>query len=126
VFLLGYAVLAARRALRPQVLAPAEGTAAGPAAAVATALALTWLNPHVYLDTVVLLGGFSGTWGEQRWWFAAGAVAGSTLWFLALGYGAALLRPVFARPGAWRVLDGAIAAVMTALAVSLLAGAVPG
>ncbi len=126
VFLLGYAVLAARRALRPQVLAPAEGTAAGPAAAVATTLALTWLNPHVYLDTVVLLGGFSGTWGEQRWWFAAGAVAGSTLWFLALGYGAALLRPVFARPGAWRVLDGAIAAVMTALAVSLLAGAVPG
>jgi L-lysine exporter family protein LysE/ArgO len=70
----------------------------------------------------VLLGGFSGTWGDQRWWFAAGAMTGSTLWFLALGYGAALLRPVFARPAAWRVLDGAIAVVMTMLAVWLVVG----
>ena len=121
VFLLGYAVLAARRALRPGVLVP--GTAAvGPAAAVTTALALTWLNPHVYLDTVVLLGGLSGTWGGARWWFAAGAVLASLLWFVALGRGAALLRPVFARPAAWRVLDGGIAVVMAALAVGLVVG----
>lgn len=120
-FLLVYAVLAARRALRPGVLVPGSA-AAGPAAAVATALALTWLNPHVYLDTVVLLGGLSGTWGGARWWFAAGAVVASTVWFLVLGYGAGLLRPVFARPGAWRVLDGSIALVMGALAVGLVAG----
>ena len=121
-FLLVYAVLAARRALRPGVLVPGSA-AAGPAAAVATALALTWLNPHVYLDTVVLLGGLSGTWGGARWWFAAGAAAASTVWFLVLGYGAGLLRPVFARPVAWRVLDGSIALVMGALAVGLATGA---
>ncbi len=123
VFLLGYAVLAARRALRPAALSAGGPPAAGPMAAVATALALTWLNPHVYLDTVVLLGGLSGTWGDARWWFAAGAAVASTLWFLALGYGAALLRPVFARPAAWRVLDGGIALVMAGLAASLVLGA---
>jgi L-lysine exporter family protein LysE/ArgO len=121
VFLLGYAVLAARRALRPGVLTPGAA-AAGPAAAVTTALALTWLNPHVYLDTVVLLGGLSGAWGGARWWFATGAAVASLLWFVALGYGAGLLRPVFARPGAWRVLDALIALVMTALAVGLVLG----
>ena len=121
VFLLGYAVLAARRALRPGVLVPGTA-AAGPLAAVTTALALTWLNPHVYLDTVVLLGGLSGTWGGARWWFAAGAVGASLLWFVALGWGAGLLRPVFARPAAWRVLDGGIAVVMAALAVGLVVG----
>jgi L-lysine exporter family protein LysE/ArgO len=119
-FLLGYGVLAARRALRPGALLPdAAGTGAGLAATVATCLALTWLNPHVYLDTVVLLGSMASTFGEHRWQFAAGAGLGSVLWFTALGFGARLLRPVFARPAAWRVLDGGIAVVMTALAVSL-------
>jgi L-lysine exporter family protein LysE/ArgO len=120
-FLLCYGVLAARRALRPGALVPdAAGTRAGLAATVATCLALTWLNPHVYLDTVVLLGSMASTYGEQRWQFAAGAGLGSALWFTGLGYGARLLRPVFARPAAWRVLDGGIAVVMTALAVSLV------
>jgi L-lysine exporter family protein LysE/ArgO len=119
-FLLGYGLLAARRALRPAALAAGPGgAAAGPAATVTTCLALTWLNPHVYLDTVVLLGSLAGTYGEQRWSFAAGAGVGSIAWFTALGFGARLLRPVFARPAAWRVLDAAIAVVMTALAVSL-------
>jgi L-lysine exporter family protein LysE/ArgO len=119
-FLGGYAVLAARRAVRPAaLLTDSAGARAGLAVTVATCLALTWLNPHVYLDTVVLLGSLSGTWGDQRWWFAAGAAVGSLLWFTGLGYGARLLRPVFARPAAWRVLDGLIAAVMAALAVSL-------
>jgi L-lysine exporter family protein LysE/ArgO len=76
----------------------------------------------VYLDTVVLLGSVAGTHGDQRWWFGAGAVAGSILWFAGLGYGARLLRPLFARPGAWRVLDAVIALVMAAIAVSLLLG----
>ena len=119
-FLLGYGLLAARRALRPGALLPdAAGARTGLAAAVGTCLALTWLNPHVYLDTVVLLGSMASTHGEHRWQFAAGAGVASALWFTGLGYGARLLRPVFARPAAWRVLDGLIALVMTALAVSL-------
>ncbi|WP_092801662.1 LysE/ArgO family amino acid transporter [Klenkia marina] len=122
-FLLGYAVLAARRALRPAVLATDAGGSRAPLApVVGTALALTWLNPHVYLDTVLLLGSIAGTHGEHRWWFAAGACTASVVWFVGLGFGARALRPVFARPAAWRVLDGVIAAVMAVLAVSLLAG----
>jgi L-lysine exporter family protein LysE/ArgO len=120
-FLLGYGALAARRALRPGALLPdAAGARAGLAATVGTCLALTWLNPHVYLDTVVLLGSMASTHGEHRWQFATGAGVGSVLWFTGLGYGARLLRPVFARPGAWRVLDGVIAVVMAALAASLV------
>jgi L-lysine exporter family protein LysE/ArgO len=119
-FLLGYGLLAARRALRPGALqAGPEGIAAGLAATVGAALALTWLNPHVYLDTVVLLGSLASTFGDRRWAFGAGAALGSVMWFVALGFGARLLRPVFARPAAWRVLDAVIAGVMTALAASL-------
>src|SRR3954449_4133534 len=119
-FLLCYGVLAARRALRPGALLPdAGGARAGLAVTISTCLALTWLNPHVYLDTVVLLGSMASTYGRHRWQFAAGAGLGSAVWFTSLGYGARLLRPVFARPAAWRILDGLIAAVMTALAVSL-------
>ena len=120
-FLLGYGLLAARRALRPgALLTEAAGVRAGLAATVATCLALTWLNPHVYLDTVVLLGSTASTYGEHRWQFAAGAGLGSILWFTGLGFGARLLRPVFARPSAWRLLDGGIAVVMVLLAVSLV------
>ena len=126
-FLLGYGALAARRAVRPATLLPdSAGARAGLAATVGTCLALTWLNPHVYLDTVVLLGSTAATHGEHRWQFAAGAGVGSVLWFAGLGYGARLLRPVFARPSAWRVLDGAIAVVMTALAASLVARGLAG
>jgi L-lysine exporter family protein LysE/ArgO len=126
-FLLSYGVLAARRALRPSALLPdATGVRAGLAVTVATCLALTWLNPHVYLDTVVLLGSMASTYDEHRWQFAAGAGLGSILWFTGLGYGARLLRPVFARPAAWRVLDGVIAVVMVALAVSLAVRGVSG
>ncbi|UZN03216.1 LysE/ArgO family amino acid transporter [Cellulomonas sp. S1-8] len=89
-------------------------------AVAATALALTWLNPHVYLDTVVLLGSVATGHGDARWWFAAGAALGSVLWFTGLGFGAALLRPVFARPTAWRVLDAVIAAVMVTIATGLV------
>ena len=123
-FLLGYAVLAARRALRPSSIAvETGGFRTGLAATVATCLALTWLNPHVYLDTVLLLGSVADSHGARRWWFAAGAAAGSLLWFSALGYGARLLRPLFARPAAWRVLDAVIAVVMATLAAGLLTSA---
>lgn len=85
-------------------------------------LAITWLNPHVYLDTVVLLGGVSTQFPGQRAWFAAGAMTGSFLFFFSLGYGARLLRPVFTRPIAWRVLEFFIALVMASIAVKLLIG----
>jgi L-lysine exporter family protein LysE/ArgO len=91
-------------------------------AVVGTALALTWLNPHVYLDTFVLLGSVGSAHGEARWAFAAGAVVGSMLWFSALGLAARALAPVFARPVAWRMLDGVIAVVMTCIAVGLVLG----
>ena len=86
-------------------------------------LAITWLNPHVYLDTVVLLGTVSTQFPGASASFAAGAVAGSFLFFFALGYGAAWLRPVFASPVAWRILDCAIALVMWAIAWKLATGA---
>ncbi|GAB2694911.1 LysE/ArgO family amino acid transporter [Thalassiella azotivora] len=121
-FLAGYAVLAARRALRPQALEAGGGASpVSAASAVGTALALTWLNPHVYLDTVVLLGSIAQSHPGREWWFAGGAVLGSLLWFTALGYGATLLRPLFARPRSWQVLDALIAVVMLGLAVSLVA-----
>ena len=123
VFLIVYGILAARRAFRPAALiAEDEGTSTPLWTAIVTCLALTWLNPHVYLDTVVLLGSVAGTHGDDRWWFGLGAAAGSILWFTALGYGARFLRPLFAKPLAWRVLDGIIAVVMIAIAVSLLLG----
>ncbi|WP_083980293.1 LysE/ArgO family amino acid transporter [Demequina salsinemoris] len=86
-------------------------------------LAVTWLNPHVYLDTVLFMGTVASTYGDLRWIFAAGAATGSVVWFLTLGYGARLLSGPLSRPGAWRVLDGIIAAVMACLAVMLAAGA---
>jgi L-lysine exporter family protein LysE/ArgO len=121
-FLVAYGLLAARRAISPSGLtAEGPGTKTSLRAAVLTVIALTWLNPHVYLDTVLLLGSIANTHGEQgRWWFAAGAVLGSLVWFTALGFGARLLKGLFAKPIAWRVLDAAIAVVMVTLAVLLI------
>ncbi len=121
-FLLVYGGLAARRAVRGGQLDPA-GTAApgGWPAALGTCLALTWLNPHVYLDTVLLLGSLASTHGpDGKWWFAAGAGFGSIAWFAALGFGARFLGPLFRRRSAWRVLDGGVAVVMGTLAVLLI------
>jgi L-lysine exporter family protein LysE/ArgO len=123
-FLIAYAALAARRAFRREALrADANGGVPRPSlrAAALTVLALTWLNPHVYLDTVLLLGSVANTHGESgRWAFGAGAVVASALWFCALGFGARFLGPLFARPLAWRVLDAAIAVTMLALGIRLL------
>lgn len=124
VFLLGYAAFAAKRAFRPGALtADGQQGSLTRKAVLATALTLTWLNPHVYLDTVLLLGTLANQHGELRWWFGAGAALGSVAWFSALGYGARFLRPIFARPGAWRVLDGLIAAVMLFLGLRMALGA---
>ena len=122
-FLIGYALLAARRAVRGGQLEAASDRPLSTPAVLGAALAFTWLNPHVYLDTVLLVGSIASTYGVPgRWWFAAGASLASLSWFTALGYGARALTPVFRRRNAWRVLDGGIAVVMLALAASLLAG----
>jgi L-lysine exporter family protein LysE/ArgO len=126
---LGYGAMAAWRAVRGDTkLAAAEDGALGDSPGrrlrpvILTTLALTWLNPHVYLDTVLLQGSVAATYGDDRWLFTAGAMVSSILWFCGLGYGARLLAPVLKRPGAWRVVDGVIALIMLAVAVSLLAG----
>jgi L-lysine exporter family protein LysE/ArgO len=118
-FLLGYAVLAARRAARPGTLTPLDRPPATLRATLAACLAFTFLNPHVYLDTVVLLGAVAHQ-DPNRWVFGAGAATASLVWFTGLGAGAHRLAPILARPAAWRVLDGTIAAVMAALGVSLV------
>ncbi|MEV6809920.1 LysE/ArgO family amino acid transporter [Streptomyces sp. NPDC017248] len=123
VFLLCYGALAARRVLRPGPGLRTEGEAAGSRRrAVLTCLAMTWLNPHVYLDTVFLLGSLAADRGPLRWTFGLGAALASLCWFAALGFGARLLGRHLARPGAWRVLDGLVAATMLVLGVSLLVG----
>ena len=85
-------------------------------------LAITWLNPHVYLDTVVLLGTISTQYPGREAAFALGAMTSSFAFFFSLGYGAARLRPIFAQPTAWRLLEGAIAAIMWTIAASLVIG----
>ncbi|MBN9171164.1 MAG: amino acid transporter [Microbacterium sp.] len=151
-FLLVYGLMAARRAWRPagealrvaddrdaadaspSATSPsvASGSARGGVAVAArrtlapvilTCLALTWLNPHVYLDTVFLLGSVAATHGADRWWFAAGAATASALWFFGLAFGARYLGRWLSTPRAWRILDALIAVVMIALAVTLALGA---
>ncbi|MGC9500190.1 LysE/ArgO family amino acid transporter [Streptomyces sp. WG7] len=123
-FLLCYGALAARRVFRPTGALRADGDAAGSRRrAVLTCLALTWLNPHVYLDTVFLLGSVAADRGPLRWTFGLGAVAASLCWFAALGFGARYLGRFLARPAAWRVLDGLVAVTMIVLGVTLVAGA---
>ena len=121
-FLFVYGALSLGRAVRPAALLPAASGAASPGAAVATAMAFTWLNPHVYLDTVGLIGAVSTQFAGQglKVLFAAGAATASFVFFFGLGYGARLLAPVFERPRAWAVLDTAIAIVMWSIALSLL------
>ncbi len=121
-FLAAYGLLAARRAWRGESgLRPADAAASGRGRTVVVCLGFTLLNPHVYLDTVVLLGSLSTHYdGGGRWWFAAGAGTGSVLWFTALGYGARLLLPVFRSPVAWRVFDLLVALLMWTLAALLL------
>ncbi|MFF4899589.1 LysE/ArgO family amino acid transporter [Streptomyces sp. NPDC001068] len=123
-FLLCYGVLAARRVLRPGGggLRTEGGAAGSRRRAVLTCLAMTWLNPHVYLDTVFLLGSLAADRGDLRWTFGIGAALASLCWFAALGFGARLLGRYLARPAAWRVLDALVALTMIGLGVMLVAG----
>lgn len=153
-FILGFAVLSARRAIRgggtleaaPDESGPSAplgagsrsvGAAASGSAAVATGvrsrsrsgrtatfltiLAVTWLNPHAIVETTVVLGSVAGSHGDARWWFLAGGIAASTIWFVGFGYGARYLAPLLRTERAWRILDGAIAVVMLVIAVTLIA-----
>lgn len=124
-FLLAYAGLAAWRAAfgKGEGLVPARAGSAAQAPLwpiVMTTLALTWLNPGVYLDTVFLIGSVSATHGDGRWWFGAGAGLGSVLWFFALGFGARFLAPFLRTPRSWRVLDSLIAVLLAYTAVRLI------
>ena len=123
-FLLAYAALALRRALRPGALVVEDRAPSRLLPVLGTAAALTFLNPHVYLDTVLLLGSIAAQHGpDGRWVFAAGAVVASVVWFFGLGLGARRLAPLFTRPAAWRVVDLLVAAVMVAVAVGLVTSA---
>jgi len=118
-FLVGYGLMAARRAWRPSSLTPSESAPARLIEVLLTCAALTFLNPHVYLDTVVLLGALANEHRDERCLFGVGAVTASAVWFVSLGLGARRLAGLFATPLTWRILDGLIAAMMIALGVSL-------
>ena len=122
-FLLVYGARSFRAALRSSdSLKAAEHADGTLGRAVATCLGLTWLNPHVYLDTVVLLGSVSTQYPGGKSQFAAGAVLASFVFFFALGYGARILIPFFAKPVSWKILDAVIGVVMWSIAASLLLG----
>ena len=123
-FLIWYGARSLWSALRSTAALTAEASAGGGdlGGTLLACLAITWLNPHVYLDTVVLLGTISAQFRGFEACFAAGALSGSFLFFFALGYGATWLRPLFAKPSAWRVLETLIALVMWTIAFQLVAG----
>ncbi len=123
-FLFGYGVSALMRSLKQSGgMEAASASGQTLKSAVAACLAFTFLNPHVYLDTMILIGSIASSFGEEKWCFAAGAGSASILWFAALGYGARLLTPVFKKPSAWKVLDFVIGITMIALAAMLACGA---
>lgn len=139
-FILGYAFLSARRAWRgggsleaaadeqaagaegPGGIAVATRTRRSRLVTLGTIVAVTWLNPHAIVETTVVLGSVAATHGAERWWFLAGGIAGSTVWFVVFGYCARFLGPLLRTERAWRILDGAIAAVMVVIAITLVAG----
>ena len=120
VFLAGYGLLAARRAVRPGTLTPSEAAPARLAGVLGTCLALTFLNPHVYLDTVVMLGSVASSHGDARWTFAAGAMAASVAWFGSLGFAARALSGPLSKPSVWRAIDLIIGVVILVVAVKLV------
>ncbi len=120
-FLYAYAVLAAKRAFHPSSISAADHAPAALRSVLLTCLGFTYLNPHVYLDTVVLLGSLANQRGpDGRWLYGLGAVTASFTWFFSLGFFSRRLTPLFARPRSWQYLDSAIALLMTALATWML------
>ncbi len=123
-FLLWYGSNALRSAFKDQTLQTQESKVSSLSTALLTTLALSLLNPHVYLDTVVLLGSIGGHYpSDQRFWFAAGAVLASFCWFFSLSLGSRWLIPLFQKPIAWRILDGIVCLIMWGLAANLIRNA---
>lgn len=121
VFLLWYAWTAARRAMRPEALIAGEGKPESRRRTILACLAITLLNPHVYLDTMVLMGSIGNAQGDpERWWFVLGGALASIGWFFLLGYGARGLSRFFATPKSWRILDGVVAVTMLVIAARLV------
>ncbi|WP_369601208.1 LysE/ArgO family amino acid transporter [Hahella sp. SMD15-11] len=119
-FLTLYGLRSAFQAMRPGAMATAGGEPLSRRQTVVTALAISLLNPHVYLDTVLLIGSIGGQYPPSgRLVFAAGAITASFIWFFSLAYGAGRLAPLFSRPAAWRILDALVAAIMWGLATAL-------
>jgi L-lysine exporter family protein LysE/ArgO len=121
-FLVWYGVSSLLRARRPGSLEAARTGATSARAAAVTAVALTWLNPHVYLDTLLLLGSIANQHDDGRWWFGAGAAVASLVWFAALGYGARLAHGLLSSVRAWQVLDVLIGLTMIVIAATLALG----
>ncbi|MDP4823621.1 MAG: LysE/ArgO family amino acid transporter [Aestuariivirgaceae bacterium] len=123
IFLFVYGALRFREARRGgQALLPAATGTASLFRVLATCLMITWANPHVYLDTVILLGSISAQYAPRQFWFGLGGAMGSLVFFTALGYGARLLAPVFAKPNAWVVLEIGVGCTMWAIALTLALG----
>ena len=125
VYLSLFALRSFWRALRPEVLLPSEALKPTRRAVVSTTLAFTFLNPHVYLDTVLLLGSIGNQYGHQRWLFAIGASMSSLAWFSGLGYGARFASRLMSRPFTWRALDCVIGVVMLLIALRLTVTPLP-
>ena len=120
-YLVWFGIQSLRSAFRANGLSASASRPKG--SIIATTLALTWLNPHVYLDTVLMLGNIANTHGSSgRWWFATGAGVASVGWFTALGFGARALSRPLSRPRTWQVVDTLIAVMMFALAAYLVLG----
>ena len=119
-FLIAYGARSFMAAFKSESLRPSDTAKTGLGRVVLTCLALTWLNPHVYLDTVVLIGSISTQFDEGKALFATGAMLASFTFFFSLGFGARFLKPLFARPVTWRILDIAIGLIMWATAARLL------
>ena len=118
-FLVWYGSSSLRRFVKQDSLKAAESSVGSIKQAVVTTLALTFLNPHVYLDTVIFIGGIANQFGDQKWWFVLGAITASFLWFFSLGFGASKASVLVSKPAFWKILDVFIAAVMFSLAITL-------
>lgn len=122
-FLLWYAWLAARRAMRPEVLIAQQSESVSLKKTIIACLMITYLNPHVYLDTMVLMGSIGNTQGDAKWLFALGGVLASFAWFFTIAFGARALSRFFATPKSWQVLEWIVAAIMLLVAVRLATSA---
>ena len=119
-YLLYFAVSAGRRVFKSESLESSTEVTMSKKSVVLAVLGFTWLNPHVYLDTVLLVGSIGSQFGKQRWIFATGASIASVLWFTGLGYGSKAAARIMARPITWKILDTFIAIVMTTIAITLI------